>query len=93
MESTSWNKIDLIVRSITCKLGFGAYGNRMLILESCASHSPFILLLLKRSHDLVLLDSSEVVFVSDAITGINSGLCLTFKLTETINICGSHGSL
>ena len=58
--ATFLHALDLIL------LSFGAHRDHFLIFESGAGHCALVLLSLKSPHDLVLLDSAEVVLIGDS---------------------------
>ena len=96
VKSTGWHHVEvtsLLHTFYLILLSFGAHWDHLFVFKTSAGHSALILLLLQSRHDLVLLDSTEVVFVGDANIGIDYRLSDCFSLPDPIEVRGSPWSL
>ena len=82
-----------IIHTFSSHLCFGAHLYRAFLLEARPGHRPLSLLLLQLLHDLVLLNTPEIIFVSDTLVWIYTGFCRTNLLADAVHISRCHGSL
>ena len=91
-ECSGRNLFD-IIDALSSHLCFGAHLDSAFLFEARTGHGPLSLLLLQLLHYLVLLNPSEIIFISDSLVWIYTSLCRTNFLADAIHISRCHGSL
>jgi len=95
VKSASRHHLNLISRCQISTIHLSLHSNRdsSLFLKTSSCHGTLSLLLLELLHDLVLFDSSEVIFISYSISWVYPWLGFSFKLPNFVKIGCCEGSV